>query len=102
MEQYIPKSVVLTEIEKLMGNPELIEDWRYRVKMEEKNELLKSIINTINTLEVKDVNLEEYYHKFLQKEWFGNSHVRTMSEMMAFTARHFFELGLKAQKREEV
>ena len=56
MEQYIPKSVVLAEIKKLIGNPELIEDWRYRVKMEEKNELLKSIINTINTLEAKEVD----------------------------------------------
>jgi len=50
--------------------------------------------------EVKEVDLEKYYHKFLQKEWFGNSHVRTISEMMAFTAKHFFELGLKAQKGE--
>ena len=54
----------------------------------------------IGTLEVKDVDLEKYYHDFLQKEWFGNSHVRTMSEMMAFTAKHFFELGIKAQKGE--
>lgn len=42
MEQYIPKSVVLSEIKKLMGNPELIEDWRYRVKMEEKMNCLKA------------------------------------------------------------
>ena len=59
MEQYISKSAVVAEIKKLMGNPELIEDWRYRVKMEEKNELLKNIINTINTLEVKEMSLEE-------------------------------------------
>ena len=48
----------------------------------------------INTLEVKEVDLEKYYHDFLQKEWFGNSHVRTVSEIMAFTAKHFFELGI--------
>lgn len=59
-----------------------------------------SLLSFLNTLEVKDVNLEKYYHEFLQKEWFGNSHVRTISEMMAFTAKHFFELGLKAQKGE--
>jgi len=51
-------------------------------------------------LETKEVDLEKYYHEFLQKEWFGNPHVRTVSEMMAFTAKHFFELGLKAQKGE--
>ena len=47
--------------------------------------------------EIKKVDLEKYYHEFLQKEWFGNSHVRTVSEMMAFTAKHFFELGLYSQ-----
>ena len=56
------------------------------------------------SLEVKGVDLNDYYHKFLEKEWFGNRHVRTVSEMMAFTAKHFFELGMavsnKAQKGE--
>ena len=65
---------------------------------------LNLIISLINTLEVKEVDFEEYYHKFLQEEWFGNSHVRTVSEMMAFTAKHFFGLGMqvsnKAQKGE--
>ena len=51
-----------------------------------------------DTLEVKEVDLEKYYQDFLQKEWFGKNCNRTISEMMAFTAKHFFELGLKAQK----
>ncbi len=58
----------------------------------------------INTLEVKEVDLEKYYHDFLQKEWFDKNCSRTISEMMAFTAKHFFELGMqvsnKAQKGE--
>ena len=67
------------------------------------NKALQDVQCEIDTLEVKEVDLEKYYHDFLQKEWFGNSHVRTVSEMMAFTAKHFFELGLKvAQKGEEV
>ena len=49
----------------------------------------------INTLEVKEVDLDKYYHDFLQKEWFDKDCSRTISEMMAFTAKHFFELGLK-------
>ena len=65
---------------------------------------LEELLSFINTLEVKDVDLEKYYHDFLQKEWFRNSHVRTVSEMMAFTAKHFFELGMqvsdKVQKGE--
>ena len=62
----------------------------------------EEFLEILDTLEVKEVDLEKYYHDFLQKEWFGNSHVRTVSEMMAFTAKHFFELGLKAQKGEEI
>ena len=62
---------------------------------------LNEVKTLINTLEVKEVDFEKYYHDFLQKEWFGNSHVRTVSEMMAFTAKHFFELGLKVARKGE-
>ena len=62
-----------------------------------KLEGLEGIVDFINTLEVKEVDLEKYYHDFLQKEWFDKNCNRTMSEMMAFTAKHFFELGLKAK-----
>ena len=96
MEQYIPKSALVAEIEKLKGkisdNSSYCNGWQHALRMLELS---------LDTLEVKEVDLEKYYHDFLQKEWFGNSHVRTVSEMMAFTAKHFFELGLKAQKGEE-
>ena len=63
---------------------------------------LNEIRTLCDTLEVKEVDLEKYYHDFLQKEWFGKNGNRTISEMMAFTAKHFFELGLKEQKGEVV
>ena len=91
--ELIDKSVLVSEIEKLHGNP------FYRMA-------IKDVLSIIDTLEVKEVDLEKYYHEFLEKEWFGNSHVRTVSEMMAFTAKHFLELGMavsiKEQKGEEV
>ena len=68
--------------------------------MTEQVHVLNDVLDFIDSLEVKEVDLDDYYHKFLEKEWFGNNHVRTVSEMMAFTAKHFFELGLKAQKGE--
>lgn len=86
-----------------------IEDWQYKIKKglilaplcrhqradaAREYEILGLVKDYINTREVKEVDLEKYYHDFLQKEWFGNSHVRTLSEFMAFTAKHFFELGL--------
>jgi hypothetical protein len=94
MEHYIKKSALVSEIEK-----------RRSKNAKNKLNLAASfeddyLLSFLDTLEVKGVDLNEYYHEFLQKEWFGNSHVRTVSEMMAFTAKHFFELGIKAQKGE--
>ena len=63
---------------------------------------LQVLKDKLDTLEVKEVDLEKYYHDFLQKEWFGNSHVRTVSEMMAFTAKHFFELGIMQSVNESI
>lgn len=59
-----------------------------------------AILDIIDTLEVKEVDLEKYYRNFLKEEWFESGRDRTISEMMFFTAEHFFELGLKAQKEE--
>ena len=98
MEQYIPKSAVVAEIEKRKRKNVLTNEGAFEEDID--------ILSFINNMEVKEVDFEKYYHEFLQKEWFGNSHVRTVSEMMAFTAKHFFELGLsvsnKAQKGEEI
>ena len=99
MAQYIDKDALVAEIEKLElrfqngSDEDYADGYHYSLK------LVKGILDT---LEVKEVDLEKYYHEFLEKEWFGNNRVRTVSEMMAFTAKHFFELGLKAQKGEEV
>ena len=110
MEQYISKSTLVAEIERLA---EVQPTNEFQPKEQNKIDWLSGKMFAINslrvfsdTLEVKEVDLKEYYHKFLQKEWFENPHVRTVSEMMAFTAKHFFELGMaagnKAQKGENV
>ena len=100
----IDKEALVAEIDKAMAEEMNL----YEIACKEGDEEVSSspivyirlqmLRSTIDTLEVKEVDLEEYYHEFLQKEWFGNSHVRTVSEMMAFTAKHFFELGLRTQK----
>ena len=61
---------------------------------------MEKLRSFLDTLEVKEVDFDEIYHKFLQDEWFGKHCSRPISEFMAFTAMHFFELGLKAQKGE--
>ena len=100
----IDKDALVAEIESKRKCAQTLGDNAINSSMQQFYDGMKQgcidILSFINTLEVKEVDLEKYYHEFLQKEWFGNSHVRTVSEMMAFTAKHFFELGLKAQKGE--
>ena len=95
----IDKDALVAEIERrIKTNKECMLGLRNLDYYQGKVDALNDTISFLDALEVKEVDLEKYYHEFLQKEWFGNSHVRTVSEMMAFTAKHFFELGLKAQK----
>ena len=71
------------------------------------NELLSLAIQEIKqTLEVKEVGLEhevESYWKQCDMTWcrdaYSMTHIRSM---LSDIAKHFFELGLKAQKGEEV
>ena len=96
MTQYIDKDALVAEIER---RRESNAKEKYFGRLVEDNYFL----DFLDTLEVKEVDFSKYYHEFLQREWFGKSHVKTFSEMMAFTAKHFFELGIKvAQKGEEV
>ena len=104
--ELIDKDALVAEIERLISNGRVKlqesqenNDYESNIVWSEHIATCRKILNIINTLEIKEVNLNEYYHKFLEKEWFGNSHVRTVSEMMAFTAKHFFELGLKVQTK---
>ena len=100
MEQYIPKSALVAEIEKLELCTMDEHMNFYSEAAEGEYHALSNLESFLDTFEVKEVDLDSYYHEFLEKEWFNNSYVRTVSEMMAFTAKHFFKLGLKAQKRE--
>ena len=54
---------------------------------------LNCIKIALDTLEVKEVDLEKEYKDFIKSD-----NGRSMFE----TAKHFFELGLKAQKGEKV
>lgn len=111
MGQYIDKSVLVTELEKRIDDlydflPDVSKVENGAITISEacntgKYTALESFRNYIDTLEVKEVNFSKCYHEFLQREWFGNPHVRTFSEMMAFTAKHFLELGLSISNKAE-
>ena len=91
MEQYIDKAAIVTEIErrkKYYENIQMIKPV-YESNIEDLNELL----SFINTLDVKDVDLEQEFDKCCENYIFDD-------ECEVFTARRFFELGFKVQKRE--
>ena len=88
MTEYIPKSVVLAEIERLI-TPECCYS-------------MNKLIEFLDTLEVKEVDLEKVFNEEYSK--FSND---TDAMDYAFPidladykdfARHFFELGIKARK----
>lgn len=83
MEQYIPKTVVVAEIEK-------------RIKEHHSGYLvcLKDMLSFLDTLEVKEVDFESEWKKYF--EYRGD--VATVN--IKHLAKHFFELGIKAQKGE--
>lgn len=112
MEQYISKSALIAEIKKLLAfYSKEIEDnkedpWAMDIA---KRDILQEVLSFINTLEVKEVDLEKaiddyiYTHDgrkrlALEPDWkYCNLTLKGGNEIIKF-ARHFFELGLKAKQ----
>lgn len=103
MEQYIPKSALLAKIEKLFeraGNS--LGEYRNGAE-----HTLISIKDFLDTLEVKETNLEKHLKDDIEDVFFdlngvavkGATHYLTVEDIK-YIAKHFFELGLKAQKGE--
>lgn len=88
MEQYIPKSALLAEIEKIRRIEVTDTDVVY-------NGALDEIRHHIDTLEVKEID----FHKELLSFY---RHTNDSGSEIAL-AKYFYELGLKAaQKGEEI
>ena len=106
MAQYIEKSALVVELEK-----ELNATKKYSTEyVNGKKYALKKILSFLDTLEVKDVDLVEEFADFLEKEnaYVDDNNVISYYNGSSFNhtcdiypiAKHFFELGLKAQKGE--
>ena len=101
MEQYISKSAVVAEIEKLKGQL-LRGACSSQISMETscKEEAYNEVLSILDTLEVKEVkeepsdNLEEEIDKELHENWYGEY---INLDIFRESAKHFFELGLKAK-----
>ena len=112
MTQYIDKSALVAEIDNrikkyilLQQKPEMSD---LQEELQNNIDCLNSIKGYIlNTLEVKEVDLEEEIECSLPKpawgwneDYFGKSDPAYSMEQMKEFAKHFYSLGLKAQKEE--
>ena len=104
MAQYIDKDALVAEIERLKTIYKDDENIRHVAKYN----ILVDFLYFINTLEVKEVDLEKEIKE--QTDKYYSQCEKKLQEMcddndISFLtldnfARHFFELGLKAQKGE--
>lgn len=90
MEQYIRKSAIVAEIERRINNLGLtLNEKEFAVKYE-----LKDVLSFLDALKVKEVDLEKEIDI-----WYDKFAINNKFDWNGF-AKHFFELGLNAQKGE--
>ena len=101
MEQYIKKSAVVAEIERIKANIKEYcvregHDRRFDVVPEQ----LAQILSFIDSLETKEVDLEQEIKDILNQYYYFPEEAIDIPTIIRITAHHFFELGLKTQKGE--
>ena len=95
----IDKDVVVANIERrIKTNKECMLGLRNLDYYQGKVDALNDTISSLNTLEVKEVDLDEEYKVFVEKDPVYNQLVNGI--VGKAIAKHFFELGLKAKKGE--
>ena len=101
MARYIPKDALVKEIKRLEKiNQEYKKTWKWRFKWFYRTiigrlEVLEGLKNYIDTLEVKEVNLE----KEIASQYESNHEDYLTYEEFADIAKHFFELGMQQSKK---
>ena len=88
MKELIDKAEVVAEIEKLSAYLDCLHEQR----------IIEKILSIIDTLEVKEVDLERAIDKWIDDT--AITHEDCSVTDVISTAKHFFKLGLKAQKGE--
>ena len=107
MEKYIKKSAIMAEIRKYIKSAEAFLKYHHNKKdrlcysIEHQRLTMCELLSFLDTLEVKDVDLEKEIDKWICDT--AITHEDCSVTDIISTAKHFFELGLKtAQEGEEV
>lgn len=101
MSQYISKSDVVTEIERrldVLANTSAGDNKEFAAIIGAQQYELINLAQYINTLEVKEVDLEEEVKCILNQYYYFPKDSIDIPTVIRITAKNFFELGLKAQK----
>lgn len=104
MEQYINKSKVVAEIERKKAHAQTLGDNAINSSMQQfydgMREGCNNLLSFINTLEVKDVDLDKEIEKWIDDD--AITHEDCSITDVISTAKHFFELGLKAKEGDKL
>lgn len=111
MEQYISKSALLAEIEKLIAEYSKCPPRNNYEEGLKGGRLIgyKDALYKINTLEVKEVDLEKEINTYISNNFFGSETLgffanrtkeKPNDQDIALCAKYFFELGMQARKEE--
>ncbi len=111
MAQYIQIDALVAEIERrkeqiFIGIVEIPLTGRQKADATLEREVLGKVLNIINTIEVKEVDLEKEIQAFAKlylypiKVYDANVGISITMHQLYLCAKHFFELGLKTQKGE--
>lgn len=97
MTQYIDKSALVAEIEK----KKKLLPWgscASQISMECncKNETYNEVLSFLNTLEMKEMDLEKEFYDFLDT-LIGKDNGYLSEDELFSIAKHFYELGLKSK-----
>ena len=111
MKQYIDKDALVAEIEKMVSNGKAKcqqsqenNDRESYVAWSEHIATCGKILSFISTLEAKEVDLDKEIETHLKEcldVKFPTTDIELIKKDVEYTARMFFELGLKAQKGED-
>lgn len=104
MEQYIPKSAVLAEIERIMAEEmsffkDCCKDGLENTSSPVVYTRMEMLLSFLNTLEVKEVDLEKEFNNYAKNILACDVQFKPFTHLYN-CAKYFYELGLKAQKGE--
>ena len=107
MTQYIDKSILVEEIRKYIKNAEAYLKYHHNRNdklvhsFEQEKLVMCELISFIDTIEVKEVDLEKEIQDHIREcldVKFPTTNIELIKKDVAYTAKRFFELGLKAKE----